>query len=127
MVHSWGFFCFAPSSPKRNNFKNIYMLNFLKKLLGGGPSADFAQLVSSGAKIIDVRTPGEYQNGHIPGSINIPLNELPGKLKQLNKSTPIITCCASGMRSGSAKRMLLANGFAEVHNGGGWMSLQQSL
>ncbi len=103
------------------------MLDFLKNLFGGGPSADFGQLVRDGAKIIDVRTPGEYQSGHIPGSINIPLNELPGKLQQLDKSKPVITCCASGMRSGSAKSLLVANGFRDVHNGGGWTSLQQKI
>lgn len=103
------------------------MLDFLKNLLGGNPSADFAQLVREGAKIIDVRSPGEYQSGHIAGSINIPLNELPGKLRQLDKTMPIITCCASGMRSGSAKSLLIANGFQDVHNGGGWMSLRQKI
>ncbi|MCY7361309.1 MAG: rhodanese-like domain-containing protein, partial [Ignavibacteria bacterium] len=35
-----------------------------------------------------------------------------------------ITCCESGMRSGAAKRMLKANGYSEVHNGGGWVKLQ---
>jgi rhodanese-related sulfurtransferase len=103
------------------------MLDFFKNLFQSAPPVDFAQLVQEGAKIIDVRTPGEYQGGHIPGSVNIPLNELPGKLKQLDKSKPIITCCASGMRSGSAKSLLTANGFTEVYNGGGWMGLQQRL
>ena len=103
------------------------MLDFFKNLFQSAPPVDFAQLVQEGAKIIDVRTPGEYQGGHIPGSVNIPLNELPGKLKQLDKSKPIITCCASGMRSGSAKSLLTANGFTEVYNGGGWSGLQQRL
>ena len=103
------------------------MLDFFKNLFQSAPPVDFAQLVREGAKIIDVRTPGEYQGGHIPGSVNIPLNELPGKLKQLDKSKPIITCCASGMRSGSAKSLLTANGFTEVYNGGGWSGLQQRL
>ncbi|MEY3422923.1 MAG: hypothetical protein RIR48_3252, partial [Bacteroidota bacterium] len=48
-------------------------------------------------------------------------------LKQLDKSKPIITCCASGMRSGSAKSLLIANGFTEVYNGGGWTGLKQRL
>lgn len=103
------------------------MLDFFKNLFQSAPPVDFAQLVREGANIIDVRTPGEYQGGHIPGSVNIPLNELPGKLKQLDKSKPIITCCASGMRSGSAKSLLTANGFTEVYNGGGWSGLQQRL
>jgi rhodanese-related sulfurtransferase len=103
------------------------MLDFFKNLFQSAPPVDFAQLVREGANIIDVRTPGEYQGGHIPGSVNIPLNELPGKLKQLDKSKPIITCCASGMRSGSAKSLLTANGFTEVYNGGGWSGLKQRL
>jgi rhodanese-related sulfurtransferase len=48
-----------------------------------------------------------------------------GKLKDKNK--PIITCCASGMRSASAKSILVANGFTQVHNGGGWNSLQNKI
>ncbi|MFN6083407.1 MAG: rhodanese-like domain-containing protein, partial [Fluviicola sp.] len=39
----------------------------------------------------------------------------------------IITCCASGMRSASAKSLLKSSGYAEVHNGGGWMSLRNKI
>jgi rhodanese-related sulfurtransferase len=45
----------------------------------------------------------------------------------LDKSKPVITCCASGMRSASAKSLLLQKGFSEVYNGGGWTSLQNKL
>jgi rhodanese-related sulfurtransferase len=103
------------------------MLSFIKKLFGGGPSIDFAQLVKNGAQIIDVRTPGEYQGGHIKGSKNIPLQVLTSKTTTLDKTKPIITCCASGMRSASAKSVLLKNGFTEVYNGGGWSGLQNKL
>jgi len=103
------------------------MLDFLKKILGGGPSIDFAQLLRDGAVIIDVRSQDEFRNGHIPGSRNIPLNELPGKMNQLDKSKTIITCCASGMRSSSAKGILKSNGFQHVQNGGGWTSLRQKI
>ena len=89
-----------------------------------GKSADFAQLVKDGAIILDVRTPGEYAGGHIKGSKNIPLQSLQQNLSKIPKDKVIITCCASGMRSGSAKSMLLSSGFKEVHNGGGWMSLK---
>jgi rhodanese-related sulfurtransferase len=87
-------------------------------------SADFAQLVKDGAIILDVRTPGEYAGGHIKGSKNIPLQSLQQNLSKIPKDKVIITCCASGMRSGSAKSILLSSGFKEVHNGGGWMSLK---
>jgi rhodanese-related sulfurtransferase len=89
-----------------------------------GKSADFAQLVKDGAVILDVRTPVEYAGGHIEGSKNIPLQSIQQNLSKIPKDKVIITCCASGMRSGSAKSILLSNGFKEVHNGGGWMSLK---
>lgn len=92
-----------------------------------GKSAEFAQLVKDGAVILDVRTPGEYAGGHIKGSKNIPLQSIQQNLSKIPKDKVIITCCASGMRSGSAKSMLLSNGFKEVHNGGGWMSLKGKL
>lgn len=104
------------------------MIDSLRKLFGLGPKADYKQLVSEGATIIDVRTKGEYAQGHIKGSVNIPLDQISSKLKTLkDKNKPIITCCASGMRSASAKGILKSNGFQEVHNGGGWMSLNNQL
>jgi len=103
------------------------MIQTLKNILGIGPKVDYAALVKNGASIIDVRTPGEYQIGHIKGSINIPLQSLNSNIARIKKDKPVITCCASGMRSASAKSILLSNGFAEVHNGGGWMSLKNKL
>ena len=103
------------------------MLSFFKKLFGSAPAVDYVTLVKNGAQIVDVRTPGEYQSGHIKGSKNIPLQVLGSKLNVLDKSKPVITCCASGMRSASAKSMLLQKGFSEVYNGGGWTSLQSKL
>lgn len=103
------------------------MLNTIKALLGFGPGVDYAQLIKAGATIVDVRTKGEYQQGHIKGSVNIPLNALQSQLSKLNKSKAIITCCASGMRSAQAKSILKSNGFSEVHNGGGWTSLKNKI
>ena len=103
------------------------MLQAIKNLLGLGPKVDFKALLQNGATIIDVRSKGEYQGGQIKGSVNIPLDSLGGNLSKIKKDKPVITCCASGMRSASAKAMLKSRGFAEVHNGGGWMSLQNRL
>jgi rhodanese-related sulfurtransferase len=58
-------------------------------------------------------------------SLNTPLNDLATYYKI--KKTTIITCCASGMRSASQKSILKSNGFIQVHNGGGWSSLQNKL
>lgn len=103
------------------------MLNSIKHLFGLGPEIDYPALVKEGAIILDVRSKGEFQSGHIKGSINIPVDVLGSNLNKLKKDKPIITCCASGMRSASAKSLLKNNGFTEVHNGGGWMSLENKL
>lgn len=103
------------------------MINTIKKLLGIGPKVDYAALVKQGAIILDVRSKGEYQGGHIKGSINISVDSLSSNLNKLNKDKPIITCCASGMRSANAKSVLKSNGFSAVYNGGGWSSLQSKI
>lgn len=90
-----------------------------------GKKADLDEVMSRGAVIVDVRSVGEYKSGHVKGSINIPLDSLKSNLGKLNKSKPIITCCASGMRSSSAKSLLQSSGFSEVHNGGSWSSLRK--
>lgn len=104
------------------------MIAKLKELLGIKPAPDFDRLHKEGAVIVDVRSQAEYANGHIKGSKNIPLPTLQKSqaiLKDKNKT--IITCCASGMRSASAKSILKSNGFTNVYNGGGWASLNNKI
>jgi rhodanese-related sulfurtransferase len=104
------------------------MLNALKNLLGFGPKVDYSELVKQGAIILDVRSKGEYAGGHIKGSMNISVDQLQNNLGKLkDKNQPIITCCASGMRSASAKSILKSNGFSQVYNGGGWSSLRNKI
>lgn len=93
----------------------------------GIKSVDYSALTRAGAIIIDVRSSAEFASGHIKGSKNIELQQLKNQLSKIPKDKVIITCCASGMRSASAKSILLQSGFLEVHNGGGWMSLQNKL
>ena len=77
------------------------------------------QEIPSDALIVDVRSPGEYQAGHFPGAVNIPVDEIGGRLSDLgNKDAPIVVYCRSGNRSGRAKVMLEAAGFTHVANGG---------
>jgi phage shock protein E len=99
-------------------------MSFLQNLFGGGPKVDFNELIGKGAVIIDVRTVKEFQTGHVKKSKNIPLSELPSSLSKLDKRKTIITCCATGARSASARRFLLSNGFTEVYNGGSWTNLE---
>ncbi len=103
------------------------MIDLLKNLFGSAPAVDFTALVKQGARIVDVRSPDEYRGGHIKGSVNIPVQVLPSRIGEIPKGKPVITCCASGARSASAKRILEAAGFTEVHNGGGWRGLQGRL
>ena len=88
-------------------------------------SRSIAELLAEGAAIVDVRSKPEYAGGHLKKSINIPLDTLEKNLGKLNKDKPVITCCASGMRSASARSILKANGFNEVVNGGSWTKLQK--
>ena len=81
-----------------------------------------ALLKSEKTVIVDVRTPGEFMGGHVAGSINIPLNEIPQHLDELKKMEQIVLCCASGGRSGQATMFLKQNGI-ECSNGGSWLDI----
>ena len=104
------------------------MFDSIKKLFGFGPSVNYADLVQQGAIILDVRSKGEYSGGHINGSVNISVDTLSSNLSKLkDKNKTIITCCASGMRSASAKSILKSNGYTNVYNGGGWSNLKNKI
>lgn len=99
------------------------MINFFKKLFGGGTG--LAGVVARNAVIVDVRTPEEYRRGHAKGSINIPLHEIGAETKELKKrQVPVITCCASGRRSGMAAKRLKEEGI-EAYNGGPWQRMRR--
>lgn len=104
------------------------MINLLKKLFGSTPQVNYSELLNNNGVIVDVRTKNEFAMGHIKGSRNIPLNNLPNNFgKFRKKDQPIITCCASGMRSATAKRILMNNGYTNVHNGGSWRRLYKKI
>ena len=83
---------------------------------------DVAALPRDGSvTLLDVRSEKEYAGGHIEGTVNIPLDELRGRLGELDSSRPVYVNCFSGMRSYIACRILSGHGFAEVYNlAGGW-------
>ena len=104
------------------------MINAIKSILGLGPKVDYADLMKMGGIIIDVRSKGEYNSGHIKGSLNIPVDQLAGNLDKLkDKNKPIITCCASGNRNGTVKTLLISKGYKHVYNGGAWHRLQTKI
>jgi rhodanese-related sulfurtransferase len=98
------------------------MFGFLKKLFG---VVDLKPLLEEGAIILDVRTKAEFKNGHVKGSKHMPLHEIDKQIKLLKKyNKPIITCCASGRRSGVAATRLKAYGL-EAYNGGSWTNVRR--
>jgi phage shock protein E len=101
------------------------MSNLLTGLFG--KPADLKAIHQNGAIILDVRSPEEFNTGHIEGAINIPVDQVNQRISDLRKKgRPIITCCRSGARSGMAKATLAAAGL-EVYNGGPWHSLQKQV
>lgn len=101
------------------------MISFIKKLFG--EKTNFKKLFQEQkALVIDVRTHTEYSKEHLSYSQNIPLQDLKSSLHLLKKDRPIITCCASGIRSISAKNILKKAGF-EAYDGGSWKSLQKKI
>jgi phage shock protein E len=78
------------------------------------------ELIKGGAVIVDVRSRGEFASGSSEGSINIPLDELKSGSDTLNRSKPVVVCCASGTRSAMAASVLRRKGFVKVVNAGPW-------
>jgi rhodanese-related sulfurtransferase len=80
--------------------------------------------IEGGARIIDVRSPGEFRGGSYPKAMNIPLDELPAKIDRLKPlDKPIVVYCASGARSAQAAALLKKAGFADITNGGGLFAM----
>lgn len=86
-----------------------------------GPSVDYAELVLDGAIIVDVRTPGEFSQGHSVGAINIPMGEFKSRINEM-QGKEVILVCASGMRAAGAKAMLKTAGI-KAQNAGSWTKL----
>jgi len=87
------------------------------------PPGEAKVLVEAGAKLIDVRTPGESAAGHIKGAVNIPLQQIDARLAEFGpKDGVLVLYCRSGNRSGQAKSKLEKAGFTATHNAGGMSS-----
>lgn len=95
--------------------------------LGNNDREKVAEFIQNGAVIIDVRTPAEFADGHVDESVNIPLREVADQIKKIKKfNKPIITCCRSGARSGTAANILNNNGIDSI-NGGPWQNVANQL
>lgn len=91
----------------------------------GKKKEQLAAALQAGAVIIDVRSPGEFQGGHVKGAKNYPLEGVGKHFSELKKKgKPVVFCCASGMRSGNATQQAKSAGL-EAYNGGGWSALNK--
>jgi phage shock protein E len=76
--------------------------------------------IKAGARIVDVRSPDEFADGHYPGAVNIPVDAIQRRVGELGgKNEPHVLYCASGARSAFAAKVLKAAGFTDVVNAGG--------
>lgn len=106
------------------------MINLISNLLGLNKKQKAMMqeiLKKDNYLIIDVRTPDEFNGGHVNGSKNIPLSLLSDKISSIPKDVPVVLCCASGNRSGQATTFLKSNGYEQVYNGGSWFNVQAAL
>lgn len=92
---------------------------------GNNNTADLKSLINEGAFLVDVRTPGEFADGHVKGSVNIPLDNITKEIAKFKDKKNIIVFCRSGNRSGMAKSLLEQQGFTNVVNGGTWQHVAQ--
>lgn len=116
-----------------NVFQNVYRSLLLALVLACGAQATWASggvdvrqgaaLQSQGALLVDVRTPGEFAQGHAPGAVLIPLDQVSQRLAEFGtKDRPIALICRSGNRSGQAQGILEQAGFTKTVNVTGGMN-----
>jgi phage shock protein E len=95
---------------------------FLWKKSGQISAQAAREYLKNGARVIDVRSPGEFRSGHLAGAVNIPLEEIETAILQRvkDRNQVLLLHCASGVRSGLACRKLKRLGFAQVYNLGSY-------
>jgi phage shock protein E len=100
------------------------LMDFFRRSPRGPTTAD---LLAQGAVVVDVRSKSEFKSGHVKGAQNVPLNQLGTFMRKHRPSDgPIVTCCASGMRSGKAASTFAKRGYTVV-NGGPWTRVQREM
>ncbi len=105
----------------------VFLVFFLFKRPGQISSKAAQAHLNSGALVIDVRTPAEFNSGHLPNAINLPLDEIESSLPRRvkDKDQVLLLHCQSGMRSGTARKKLLALGYANAFNLGSYARAAQ--
>lgn len=103
----------------------FFVMKFLMKP-GASEKMTAKEKIRQGALVIDVRSPGEFADGHYEGAKNIPVSEIASRTGELgDKSRAIVVYCAAGVRAAQAKAALVKAGFTDVSNAGGLSDLGQ--
>ena len=85
-------------------------------------------VTEKGATVVDVSGTWEFEDGHVQGALNIPLDEIPMRIEEMkNLKMPLVVYCRSGNRSGMAEMILKQAGVTEVYNGGGLADMRIAL
>ncbi len=100
----------------------VFLGIFLLKRASFVPADKARQLLREGALVVDVRNPGEFNSGHVPGAINVPLGDLSAEAPRRlpDKNRVLLLHCLSGARSGIAKGQLRKLGYSNVFNLGSY-------
>lgn len=90
------------------------------------PVNDHVAVVGADGLLIDVREPSEFEEGTLPGALNVPLGELPNRMAELDRARRVVLLCRSGNRSGTAAHQLVDAGFVDVVNlVGGMLAVEE--
>ena len=112
--------CYAPPYGAAKDAVNLAGMVAANMLRGDSPTVHWDEVSKTDAFILDARTKREFEAGHINRAINIPLDELRGRLDELPKDKEIWVYCKAGKRSYFATRILRANGYDAINISGGY-------
>jgi rhodanese-related sulfurtransferase len=111
--------CYAPQFGAAKDPINLAGMIASNHLRGTLPLASWEALATTQAQVVDVRSTAEFESGHIPGAINVPLHELRSRLGELPRDRELWVVCSVGQRAYYAARILMHHGFQVRHLSGG--------
>jgi NADPH-dependent 2,4-dienoyl-CoA reductase/sulfur reductase-like enzyme/rhodanese-related sulfurtransferase len=114
--------CYAPQFGAAKDPVNIAAMIAANALRGDAPLVHWEDIDRAYSMILDVRTPGEFEAGHVEGAVNVPVDALRDRMEELPRDREIVPYCIVGYRSYFATRILRLNGFDVRNIIGGTMS-----
>jgi NADPH-dependent 2,4-dienoyl-CoA reductase/sulfur reductase-like enzyme/rhodanese-related sulfurtransferase len=112
--------CYAPQFGAAKDPVNVAGMIASNHLDGDLPLSDWRVVETARALVVDVRETDEYEAGHVPGALNLPLSTLRERWRELPRDRPIVCCCGVGQRAYYAVRFLLQHGLDAAHLSGGY-------